>query len=63
VRAAKPQQPEPFPHRLRRFVASPTSTALAYTGLCMVALLFALCVDKMPHIALARFAQLRELLG
>jgi hypothetical protein len=62
VRTAKPQQqPDPLPQRLRRFVASPTSTALAYTVLCMVTLLFALCIDKMPQIAVERFVQLREL--
>ncbi len=48
----------------RRTVASPTSAALAYTGFCLVTLLFALCLAKMPSIARSSgFAALRDLLS
>ena len=49
--------------RLRRSVASPTSAALAYTCFCLVALLFAVCIVKMPSLAIERFAELRQLLS
>ena len=63
VNKVKPQQPDPVLGRLRRTVASPTSAALAYTGFCLVTLLFALCLAKMPSIALERVAALRDLLS
>ncbi len=49
--------------RLRRKIASPASSALAYTVFCLVALLFAVCIEKMPSAVLERAAQLREMLG
>ena len=46
-------RPGPFLHHattlIRRKVASPTSAALAYTCLCVVMLLFALCLGTMPE--------------
>ena len=40
--------------RLRRAIAGPMSGALAYTGLCLVALLYAVCIEKMPDQLLSR---------
>jgi hypothetical protein len=39
-----------------RTVASPTSAALAYTCLCVVMLLFALCLGSMPERIVERVA-------
>jgi hypothetical protein len=43
--------------RLRRSIASPVSAALAYTALCLVGLVFAVCLEKMPDIARAHLAR------
>lgn len=59
----KDQPSEPVLRRVRRTVASPTSGALAYTCFCLVTLLFAVCLVKMPLIALERVAELRQLLS
>lgn len=49
--------------RLQRTIASKTSGALAYTVFCLVALLFAVCVEKMPLLVLERVAQIRDMLS
>jgi hypothetical protein len=49
--------------RLQRFIASPTSGALAYTAFCLVTLLYAVCVAKMPLLVLERVEQVRDMLG
>jgi hypothetical protein len=50
-------------HTLRRGVASPTSGTLAYTCLCLVALFFVVCVQKMPSLVLERVEYIRGLLS
>ena len=47
--------------RFQRFVASPTSAALAYTCFCLVTLFFAVCVEKMPTQVIERVEQIRDL--
>ena len=46
--------------RLRRSVASPMSAALAYTALCLVGLLYAVCLVKMPDVALERISHILD---
>ena len=58
-----PAQRRTLTQRLQRAIASPTSGALAYTVFCLVALLFAVCVEKMPFVVLERAAHLCEMLG
>jgi hypothetical protein len=43
--------------RFRRSMASPKSAALAYTVLCLVGLLYAVCLAKMPGVARAHLAR------
>ena len=40
--------------RFRRTVAGRTSGTLAYTCLCLVTLIFAVCLEKMPEAVLER---------
>jgi hypothetical protein len=47
--------------RFQRFVASPTSAALAYTFFCLVALFFAVCLEKMPMQVIERVERIRSL--
>ena len=49
--------------RLQRFIASPLSGALAYTVFCVVTLLYAVCIAKMPLLVLDRVDQIRDMLG
>jgi hypothetical protein len=49
--------------RLQRFIASPLSGALAYTVFCIVTLLYAICIAKMPLLVLDRAEQIRDMLG
>ena len=62
ITATEPTRRRSAAERLRRSIASPTSGALAYTVFCLVTLLFAVCVEKMPFIVLERVAQIRQLL-
>ena len=65
---AKISTPEPArlrtaAQRFRRTIASPTSAALAYTAFCLVTLLFAVCLEKMPVLVLERVEHIRDLLS
>lgn len=44
--------------RFRRVVAGRTSSTLAYTLLCLLTLLYAVCLDKMPAQVLDRVRSL-----
>jgi len=46
--------------RVRRGIASPLSAALAYTAFCLVGLLFAVCLEKMPDVARDHLARLAD---
>jgi hypothetical protein len=43
--------------RFRRSVASPMSATLAYTALCLLGLVFAVCIEKMPDVAREHLAR------
>ena len=43
--------------RFRRSVESPMSATLAYTAICLVALFYAVCLEKMPDVALERLSR------
>ena len=43
--------------RIRRGIASPMSAALAYTTLCLVGLVYAVCLEKMPDVAREHLAR------
>jgi MFS superfamily sulfate permease-like transporter len=49
--------------RFRQSVASQVSGTLAYTAVCLVMLLYAVLLEKMPDIALARISRLLDWLG
>jgi hypothetical protein len=49
--------------RLRKSVGSPVSGSLAYTSLCLVTLLYAVCVERMPDHVLERISRLIGWLG
>ncbi len=46
--------------RFRRFMASPMSTTLAYTAICLIGLLYAVCLEKMPGVVRERLARVVE---
>lgn len=61
--AAEPARRPTAAERFRRTIASPTSAALAYTLFCLVTLLFAVCVEKMPLTVIERVVQIRNLMS